>query len=461
MLTYYRKKKTMLIGPRRFIYIVIFYTLCYIKQPYTAADTPTPTPETEIEPEPTGEQVPFDGETEPEPSIEPTSVAETEAEYISTQSEPTPVEILIPSLSGMALFLGGAGLAIGVTQYRMRMRKLRPYRQSWARKNEVFVIDSCTGTSSDDRQKEFLTKEDRQAIADLQDMFNRPISLLKLISPTLIALAFAPMLLFMYPSLQGVFWPDMKKAPEINKAIASFLAPSGFVYAISFGFSLQGALQKQMTLQKSLLSESSVLGQIMVLVTQLSTATKKQKNEVFRVAKNEAVSIILRIQGLQYHEQNKLACPGQIWKIIDVLRSISDGAKDSTLDKAIVPKVIDQIMQLNTSRLEIITLTDDKMHPARWVFLEMLSFTAFFGVMLINAQSYRLELTFCIMTVFSISALCYIVADLDSPYAGFFRVNVTSLIDVVYKAEQMYMSLSAKYSTSNVMVKHPLIIEDC
>ncbi|XP_078001335.1 uncharacterized protein LOC144453842 [Glandiceps talaboti] len=79
------------------------------------------------------------------------------------------------------------------------------------------------------------------------------------------------------------------------------------------------------------------------------------------------------------------------------------------------------------------------MHPVRWIFLEMLSFTAFFGVMLIKAQSYRLQLTFCIMTVFSISALCYIVADLDSPYSGFFRVNITALVDIVTKAEQMYI----------------------
>lgn len=45
------------------------------------------------------------------------------------------------------------------------------------------------------------------------------------------------------------------------------------------------------------------------------------------------------------------------------------------------------------------------------------------NLLLIQASSYRMELAMCIMTVFSITILCYVVADLDSPFNGFFRVS--------------------------------------
>lgn len=45
----------------------------------------------------------------------------------------------------------------------------------------------------------------------------------------------------------------------------------------------------------------------------------------------------------------------------------------------------------------------------------------------------------CIITVFSISMLCYVVSDLDSPFSGFFRVDLTVLIDVIKRIELLYI----------------------
>ena len=34
--------------------------------------------------------------------------------------------------------------------------------------------------------------------------------------------------------------------------------------------------------------------------------------------------------------------------------------------------------------------------------------------------------------------LCYIVADLDSPFSGFFRIDISIIVDVIYRLEVMY-----------------------
>ena len=35
-----------------------------------------------------------------------------------------------------------------------------------------------------------------------------------------------------------------------------------------------------------------------------------------------------------------------------------------------------------------------------------------------------MDLTMCIITVFSISLLCYVIGDLDQPFSGYFRVSI-------------------------------------
>lgn len=76
----------------------------------------------------------------------------------------------------------------------------------------------------------------------------------------------------------------------------------------------------------------------------------------------------------------------------------------------------------------------------RWAFLETLGFFSFLGVLLLQAGGYRMELAMCIITVFSISMLCYVVSDLDSPFSGFFRVDLSVFPDVMNRLETMYIN---------------------
>lgn len=53
-----------------------------------------------------------------------------------------------------------------------------------------------------------------------------------------------------------------------------------------------------------------------------------------------------------------------------------------------------------------------------------------------------MQLGMCIVTVVSITLLCYAVSDMDSPFHGFIRVDLTGLVDLVYlldkTAKEMY-----------------------
>jgi hypothetical protein len=88
----------------------------------------------------------------------------------------------------------------------------------------------------------------------------------------------------------------------------------------------------------------------------------------------------------------------------------------------------------------------------RWVFLETLGFFSFLGVLLLTAHSYRMELFMCIVTVFSISMLCYVVSDLDSPFSGFFRCDIEVLEEVLKRLDMIFEMARL---TGNVQVFYP------
>ena len=85
----------------------------------------------------------------------------------------------------------------------------------------------------------------------------------------------------------------------------------------------------------------------------------------------------------------------------------------------------------------------------RWSFMEMLGFIAFFGILLIHADSYRLELVMCILTVFSISAFVYILGDLDYAYHGCFIVDLGRFVDFLENLELIFQSLQISSKGSN------------
>ena len=87
----------------------------------------------------------------------------------------------------------------------------------------------------------------------------------------------------------------------------------------------------------------------------------------------------------------------------------------------------------------------------RWLFLEVLGSLVVIGVMFVDAQSRRIELTMCEVTIFSVSMLCYVLADLDSPFNGFFRVDLSVLPQLVDRVGALYEATSQQQGVAKTM----------
>ncbi|XP_069138858.1 uncharacterized protein [Argopecten irradians] len=147
----------------------------------------------------------------------------------------------------------------------------------------------------------------------------------------------------------------------------------------------------------------------------------------------------------------------KIWSIVDLLREV-DANDNNIVNKTMCDKIMSHIIKLNSICSDRIGILHTKIHPVKWAFLETLGFFSFIGILLLRALSYRLELTMCIITVFSISMLCYVVSDLDSPFSGFFRVDLSILGIVVQRLEKMYYE--EKQTPEGTFVTVSTFVED-
>ena len=92
----------------------------------------------------------------------------------------------------------------------------------------------------DTNQETFFTEFDMEVLQSLRNCYNQPKELVHIALPALVSLILCPLTLYMYEPFRKIMWPDIYPVmPNINDAIACYLAPAGLVYATSFGFAFQ------------------------------------------------------------------------------------------------------------------------------------------------------------------------------------------------------------------------------
>lgn len=162
------------------------------------------------------------------------------------------------------------------------------------------VLDNPTETTSPTTVvvDTFLTPFDREVLHNLGTFNNRPSELLRISGPALMSLALCPLTLYMYEPLVLTFWPadDFTSPPDINEAIACFLAPAGLVYATSFGFAFQQALSKQVETLRKLSHELGLLDQILTMVSKLGHCSNQQRMDIYKAVKAETIFMALQIE---------------------------------------------------------------------------------------------------------------------------------------------------------------------
>ena len=117
----------------------------------------------------------------------------------------------------------------------------------------------------------------------------------------------------------------------------------------------------------------------------------------------------------------------KIQTILYLLKEGQLGGKYDVLEKNYLKKIVKQVLVLDELRLKSVRRLGPRMRLLQWFFLETLAYMSFFGILMLDGQSYRIQLTLCIVTVAAISFFCFILADVDNPFHGFFRNDVTVL----------------------------------
>ncbi len=49
-----------------------------------------------------------------------------------------------------------------------------------------------------------------------------------------------------------------------------------------------------------------------------------------------------------------------------------------------------------------------------------------------------MAITMCMLTVFSISLFCYVLADFDSPLHGLFRIDLNPLVSIIFSLNSLH-----------------------
>ena len=165
---------------------------------------------------------------------------------------------------------------------------------------EPVVTDGAIEITDSTNVQEFLTDFDKEVLESLITFHNRPFELVKIATPALISLALCPFTLYLYAPIVDMFWPKDRYVvmPNINEAIACFLAPAGLVYATSFGFAFQSALNKQSEILNKMTYELGMIDQIMTMTSKLKLGVEKTM-AVYKAAKTESIFMILQVENRQ------------------------------------------------------------------------------------------------------------------------------------------------------------------
>ena len=138
-----------------------------------------------------------------------------------------------------------------------------------------------------EHEEPFLSEFDKEAMDSLTAYNGRTRLVIKVAMPALLSLALCPATLYLYQPFVSTFWPAnlFDVPPDVNEAIACFLAPAGLVYATSFAFAFEQALGKQREIMAKIGHELGLLDQIVTMTSKLTLPSNKDRMQIYRFAK--------------------------------------------------------------------------------------------------------------------------------------------------------------------------------
>ncbi|XP_033753340.1 uncharacterized protein LOC117336797 [Pecten maximus] len=388
-------------------------------------------------------------------TVPPLDAINSTSTAVNKRSVPTIMEIFVPCYTVLAAAILSLALMLICASFHVNAgnrRKSRVTAERWemavVTDAGVSIINHTTRVALDDLSiterktiQSFLGEFDREVLDNLRSFHVQPGEIIRICFPAFSTMVIGPVFMMGYYEIIDFFWSieDYPDLPNINQCVACFLTPAGLVYAISFGFAFQQAINKQCDILEKMTTEISYLDQAATLTSKLKLRSPAVKVSMYRALKAEALYMILQVQKgdmAKYRHRPQENIKVEIWNIIDHLHMLSNNPHHH-VDVVMSQRIMEYIMALNSICSDQLGILHSKIHWLKWAFLVTLGFFSLFGVLMIKAYSYRMELVMSMLTLFSIVMLCYIVADLDSPFTGFFRIDVRIISDVIYRLEML------------------------
>ena len=201
--------------------------------------------------------------------------------------------------------------------------------------------------------------------------------------------------------------------PDINDAIGCFLGPAGMVYAIFFGFTYQSVTGKCDTLSRLVNEEASsaLMVMRMALATPDTTVEAGVKLEIAKHCREAMLTILEDIFSDDVDQPHENLLPG-MQAILPMLPGVQDQLSRAGLSKELTHLAVHNIERIHETVVATGPVIDmrrqvtrNKISVPEWAFLQILGFSAFFGIMLVDAASFRMNMVICFITVGTIATL--------------------------------------------------------
>eukprot|EP00164_Ancoracysta_twista_P005747 GFYU01007899.1.p1 GENE.GFYU01007899.1~~GFYU01007899.1.p1 ORF type:complete len:338 (-),score=88.99 GFYU01007899.1:138-1151(-) len=218
----------------------------------------------------------------------------------------------------------------------------------------------------------------------------------------------------------------------LNDALGALLGILGMVYALSFAHFLTVAYDRQHAIRTGLSSELACLEKVVLLVGSMSGGEFKDDDIVV-----EKIEIWTRL--LDYVDQTgDLLSPtgdhnnvGAHFQILDKLYAVvpivgniaSDDFKDE-VDRVLLQGTLEALSDCTDHRYQWVTALKSGFPKELWSFITLTSGMMFFAVVFLQTASLALDILMCLFVVASIASTVYLLADLNQPFHGSFRVDL-------------------------------------
>ena len=141
----------------------------------------------------------------------------------------------------------------------------------------------------------FLNSQDLCVLHRFSMFSNRPFPMLMLTLPAVVAITLCPLTLACFIPLVTSLWPPDQHPviPNVNKAIACFLMPSGLIYAISFGFAYQEAVRAHHATMDGISKVAMLTNQLASLAVTLQDLSSSTKARILGRLKQVVLVLML------------------------------------------------------------------------------------------------------------------------------------------------------------------------